>query len=111
MSVKLSGPMRLQVAGGGEELPGLHILGFVVAHCRRPGGLMGDLLLELQERLVVLLLLLLLLLVPREVEEESQDGLQIPIPDFWHNKERRITYNVIHVKLTKKINKISFRKA
>ena len=36
----------------------------------------------------VVLGLLLLLLVPRQAEEEAQDGLQIPIPDFCKAKLR-----------------------
>lgn len=63
-------------------LPGLRVRHLVVArwHCVR--GVMRHWLLQLHQRLVVLLLLLLPLLVPREAEEQAQDGLQIPISDL-----------------------------
>lgn len=64
------------------DLPGLHFLGFEAAGGR--GGAPG-LLAELHQGLVVLLLLLLLLFVTGQDEEETQDGLQVAIPDLWRD--------------------------
>ncbi len=52
------------------------------------GGRCGavGLLAELHQGLVVLLLLLLLLLVARQDEEETQDALQVAIPDLCRDK-------------------------
>lgn len=56
----------------------------LVAAAGRCGA--AGLLAELHQGLVVLLLLLLLLLVARQDEEETQDALQVAIPDLWRNK-------------------------
>lgn len=63
-------------------IPGLHLLCLEAT-----GGRCGaaGLLAELHQGLVVLLLLLLLLLVARQDEEETQDALQVAIPDFWRD--------------------------
>lgn len=49
------------------------------------GGAAG-LLAELHQGLIVLLLLLLLLFVTGQDEEETQDALQVAIPDLWRGK-------------------------
>lgn len=64
------------------------------------GGRCGaaGLLAELHQGLVVLLLLLLLLLVARQDEEETQDALQVAIPDLWRDETEGKCQRLLYAK-------------